>query len=268
MALKVAAVQHDIVWEDAVATRERVRPLIEQAADAGARLIVLPEMFATGFSMRPDRIGEDEGGPSEQFLVERAAAHDAFLLASIAQRGADGLYRNNAVLARPDGSTERYAKIHPFSFAGEHEHYAAGDRFCTVELDGLRVSLFVCYDLRFADEFWALAEQTDLYVVPANWPAPRHEHWRLLLRARAIENQAFVVGVNRVGSAKDLPHLGGSVLLDPMGGTLAEGDDREAVLVADVDAATVREVRAKFPFLADRRGLNCDSERSRSGVDE
>ena len=175
------------------------------------------------------------------------------MLASIAQRGADGNYRNNAVLARPDGSTDRYAKIHPFSFAGEHEHYAAGDQFRTVEVDGLRVSLFVCYDLRFADEFWALAAQTDLYAVPANWPSPRHEHWRALLRARAIENQAYVVGVNRVGAAKDLPHSGGSVLLDPMGVALDEGDDRETVLLGDVDAAVVSRVRAQFPFLADRR---------------
>jgi predicted amidohydrolase len=266
--VKLAAIQHDIVWEDANATRAHVEPLIAQAAAAGARIIVLTEMFATGFSMRPERIAEDEGGPNEQFLLEQAAAHDAFLLASIAQRGPDGRYRNNAVVARPDGSTERYAKIHPFSFAGEHEHYAAGDRFCTVDLDGLRVSLFVCYDLRFADEFWALADQTDLYAIPANWPAPRHEHWRALLRARAIENQAYVVGVNRVGPAKDLPHLGGSVLLDPLGVALAEGDDRETVLIADVDVAVVRDVRAKFPFLPDRRGFGCDSGRSRSGLDE
>jgi predicted amidohydrolase len=251
--MRVAAVQHDIVWEDPAATRDRVRPLIARAAEAGARLIVLPEMFATGFSMRPERVGEDEGGPNEQFLLEQSAAHDAFVLASIAQRGTDGKYRNNAVLACPDGSTERYAKIHPFSFAGEHEHYAAGDQFRTVELDGLRVSLFVCYDLRFADEFWALAAQTDLYAVPANWPSPRHEHWRALLRARAIENQAYVVGVNRVGAAGDLPHSGGSVLLDPMGVALDEGDDSERVLLGEVDAAVVSQVRAQFPFLADRR---------------
>ena len=266
--MKVAAIQHDIVWEDPAATRTHVRPLIARAAGAGARLIVLPEMFATGFSMRPERVAEDEGGPSEQFLLEQAATHDAFVLASIAQRGADGRYRNNAVLARPDGGTARYAKIHPFSYAGEHEHYAAGEQFCTVELDGLRVSLFVCYDLRFADEFWALAPQTDVYAVPANWPSPRHEHWRALLRARAIENQAYVVGVNRVGPARDLPHSGGSVLLDPMGIVLAEGDDREAVLLGEIDAAEVRRIRTEFPFLADRRGIGSNSARSRFRDDE
>jgi predicted amidohydrolase len=252
--MKVAAIQHDIVWEDAHRTRARVRPLIAQAAADGARLIVAPEMFATGFSMRPERIAEDEGGPSEQFLLDQAAEHDAVLVASIAQRGADGHFRNNAVLARPDGTVCRYAKIHPFSFAGENERYAAGTEFVTVDVDDLRVSLFVCYDLRFADEFWARAPETDLYVVPANWPQPRHEHWRALLRARAIENQAYVLGVNRVGPAKDLPHAGGSALVDPMGSALFEGSADEAVLTGEVDAAVVREIRTKFPFLPDRRG--------------
>jgi predicted amidohydrolase len=252
--MKVAAVQHDIVWEDADATRARVAPMIAQAAGDGARLIVLPEMFATGFSMQPERIAEDEGGPTEQFLVHQAGEHGAHLVGSIAQRGGDGRYRNNAVLARPDGSVARYAKIHPFTFAGEHERYAAGRDFVTVAVEGLRVSLFVCYDLRFADEFWALAHNTDLYVVPANWPRPRHEHWRALLRARAIENQAYVLGVNRVGPAGDLPHDGGSALIDPMGGTVFEGDTADAILSGDVLAGSVAETRTRFPFLSDRRG--------------
>jgi predicted amidohydrolase len=251
--MKIAAIQHDIVWEEPEQTRARLRPMIADAAAEGARMIVVSEMYATGFSMRPERVAEDEGGPNEQFLAESAATHDAYLVGSIAQRGADGRYRNNAILARPDGSVVRYAKIHPFSFAGEHERYAAGERHCTVDVDDLRVSLFVCYDLRFGDEFWALARDTDVYVVPANWPQPRHEHWRALLRARAIENQAYVVGVNRVGFAKDLPHDGGSAVIDPLGVALVEGGRDEAVLCAEVQAATVRDVRARFPFLADRR---------------
>jgi predicted amidohydrolase len=251
--VKIAAIQHDIQWQDATATRKHVAPLIAQAADAGARLIALTEMFATGFSMRPERIAEEEGGPTEQFLVEQAALHHAHLIASIAQRGSDGRYRNNAILASPEGSVHRYAKIHPFSFAGEHEHYAAGDQFLTVEVEGLRVSVFVCYDLRFADEFWALARDTDLYVVPANWPEPRREHWRALLRARAIENQAYVMGINRIGSVKSLEHVGDSAIIDPLGRTLCEASVVEAVLVADVDASTVAGVRSSFPFLADRR---------------
>ncbi|WP_375476972.1 nitrilase-related carbon-nitrogen hydrolase [uncultured Jatrophihabitans sp.] len=251
--MKVAAIQHDIVWADATATRALVTPMIAQAAEAGARLIVLSEMFATGFTMRPDRLAEDEGGPNEQFLLARAAEHEAVVIASIAQRGADGRFRNNAVVAWPDGTVERYAKIHPFSYAGEHERYAAGDKPLTVDVFGLRTSVFVCYDLRFADEFWPLAPHTDLYVVPANWPTPREAHWSALLRARAIENQAYVVGVNRVGPAGDTPHTGASAILDPMGRALAEGGDQPSVLLAEVSADTVRDVRARFPFIADRR---------------
>ena len=250
--MKVAAIQHDICWEDAPGTHDRVAPLIARAAADGAELICLTEMFATGFSMHPERVAEDEGGPSERFLLEQAARHGATLVASIAQRGADGRFRNNAIVAAPDGGVHRYAKIHPFSYAGEHERYTAGDKHLTLDVGELRVSVFVCYDLRFADEFWVLAENTDLYVVPANWPQPRREHWRALLRARAIENQAYVVGVNRVGAVKDLPHAGDSAIVDPMGVALAEASGGEAVLVADVDPRVVRRVRADFPFLRDR----------------
>jgi len=251
--VKVAAIQHDIVWEDPAATKRHVAPLIAQAAASGARLIALTEMFATGFSMHPERIAEDEGGPIETFLADQAREHDTHVVASIAQRGRDGRYRNNAVIATPGGTVHRYAKIHPFSYAGEHERYAAGERHLTVDVEGLRVTVFVCYDLRFADEFWARATDTDLYVVPANWPEPRREHWRTLLRARAIENQAYVLGVNRVGRVKDLEHVGDSAIIDPLGRTLAEASIGESVLVADIDAATVAEIRTTFPFIRDRR---------------
>jgi predicted amidohydrolase len=251
--VKVAAIQHDIEWEDGAATRKRVTPLIAQAAAAGARPIALTEMYATGFSMRPDRIAEDEGGPNEQFLVDQARRHSCWLIGSIAQRSDDGRPRNVAVLAAPDGTVHRYAKIHPFSYAGEHERYEAGSEFLTVDVEGVNVSVFVCYDLRFADEFWALAHDTDLYVVVANWPAPRREHWRTLLRARAIENQAYVLGVNRVGAVKELDHVGDSAIIDPLGRTLAEASLGEAVLVAEVTPQVVSEIRDTLPFLRDRR---------------
>ena len=251
--MKVAAIQHDIMFEDPAATRAHVTGLIAEAAAVGSRLIVLTEMFDTGFTMRPEVVAEDEGGPSEQFLIDKAGQHEAWVIASIAQRGPDGRYRNNAVVAGPDGSAHRYAKIHPFSYDGEHEHYAAGSDHLTVDIDGMRTSLFICYDLRFANEFWEQAPVTDLYVVPANWPEGRRDDWRALLRARAIENQAYVVGVNRVGIAKELAYRGDSAIIDPLGLTLAEANVGEAVLTADVAAEAVAKVRAEFPFLRDRR---------------
>jgi predicted amidohydrolase len=156
-------------------------------------------------------------------------------------------------LAGPDGTMLRYRKIHPFSFAGEHNHYEAGDKHVTVMVEGVRLSLFVCYDLRFADEFWALAGDTDCYVVVANWPAARREHWNTLVRARAIENQAYVVAVNRVGSGDSLDYAGDSAIIGPFGEEIVVGDDRERVLIGEVDSAVVSDIRARFPFLVDRR---------------
>jgi predicted amidohydrolase len=255
--VKVAGIQHDVVWEDGPATLARLDPQLQAAAGAGARLVVLTEMFPTGFSMEPERTAEPEGGPTTEWLRRRAAALDVWLAGSVPIRP-DGGGRpvNRFLLAGPDGRLDHYDKIHPFSYSGEHHHYAAGARRVTFTVEGVRVTPFVCYDLRFADEFWALARDTDAYVVVANWPQPRHEHWRVLLRARAIENQAYVVGVNRVGPAKDLPHAGGSAVIGPLGDVLVEGGAQPAVLLADVDPATVATVREHFPFLRDRRAAD------------
>ena len=120
-------------------------------------------------------------------------------------------------------------------------------------MEGLRISLFVCYDLRFADEFWGLAPTTDLYLVPANWPESRRNHWMALLQARAIENQAYVVGCNRVGEGGGLTYVGDSRIIDPLGELLATGSQGETILFADIDPARVAAVRDRFRFLPDRR---------------
>jgi predicted amidohydrolase len=250
--MKIAAIQHDIVWEDGPATRAHVAPLIKAAADGGAQLIALTEMYATGFSMDPARVAEPEDGPNEQFLRDQAAANGVWMVASIAQTREVGRPRNVAVVAGPRGQLHRYAKIHPFSYAHEDEQYDAGTELITIDVDGLAMTPLVCYDLRFADCFWAVGERTDLFVVVANWPETRRDHWRALLRARAIENQAYVLGVNRVGRAGRLNHAGDSAVLDPAGRPLAEASGAEAVLLAEADPATVRAQRAEFPFLADR----------------
>jgi omega-amidase len=252
--VRVSGIQHDIVWEQPDANFARLAPMIANAAAGGARLIVLTEMFSTGFSMATDRIAEPEAGPSVAFLVEQARAHGVWVCGSAPVRAGDAdRPANRLVLAAPDGSLRHYDKIHPFSYGREHEHYAAGSSFLTVDIEGLRVSGFVCYDLRFADEFWALAPDTDCYVVVANWPASRRAHWKALLVARAIENQAYVVGVNRVGEGRNLAYAGDSMIVDPLGEVLASAAQTETTISANVDAAQVAKVRAEFPFLQDRR---------------
>ncbi|MGY1724053.1 nitrilase-related carbon-nitrogen hydrolase [Blastococcus sp. SYSU DS0533] len=261
--MRVAAVQHDIVWEDREANFARLSRQVARAAGAGAELVLLTETFSTGFSMTPG-IGEPEDGPSAAFLAAQAAEHGVWVGGSCpeiapgtgGEGGGDGeLPYNSFVLAGPDGTTHRYRKLHPFTHGGEHERFRAGDGPVTVTIGGLRITPFICYDLRFADVFWHAALETDLYVVVANWPAARRHHWQTLLQARAIENQAYVVGVNRVGTAGDgTEHTGDSRIVSPMGELLATAAGTETIVLADVDAAEVAATRDRLRFLADRRG--------------
>jgi predicted amidohydrolase len=244
--MKVAAVQHDIAWEDRDATLARLAPVVD-AIDAD--LVVLPEMFAVGFTMSRD-VAEAPDGPTTSWLRERGRWIGGSI--PVVLDGADRP-SNVFTLVSPSGEAHRYAKRHPFSYAGEHEHYAPGDERLNVDVDGVRVSPFICYDLRFADAFWPVADRTDVYLVVASWPKPRRAHWRTLLQARAIENQAYVVGVNRVGSGGGLDYVGDSCIVDPLGEVLVSAASVETVLTADVDAAVVAKVRAELPFLPDRR---------------
>ena len=250
--MRVALLQMDLAWEDVPENHRRARRLLEEAAGKGARLALLPEMFCTGFSMESDRIAQPEGGPSETFLREMAQELSLSVLASIPEAG-QPRPRNMAILAGPDGSVARYAKIHPFTFGGEDKVYTGGDRIVTVTVDGVRVTPLVCYDLRFQEPFRLAAEDTDLFALVANWPEARREHWRTLLRARAIENLCYVAGVNRVGDGGKLHYTGDSAVISPWGEVLAEGSAKEAVLVCDVEPAAVRDARERFPVLRDRR---------------
>lgn len=252
--MKVAAIQHDIVWEDPAANFEQLRRPIADAAASGARLIALTEMYSNGFSMNTGEIAEKPMGPSTEFLVAQAATTGAWVCGSVPELGPDlDLPHNCLVLAGPDGQLHRYAKKHRFAYAGEDQHYTAGTDLTTVDIEGVRTSLFVCFDLRFAPDFWRLAPDTDLYVVVANWPAARREHWMALLKARAIENQAYLLGVNRVGEGDGLAYAGDSRIFDPLGEARASGPEGEVTtLTAEVDPAVVADVRARFPFLSER----------------
>jgi predicted amidohydrolase len=255
--VRIAALQHDIVWCDRDANAARLAPQIRSAAASDARLILLTETFSTGFAVGEADLAERFDGPSSTFLRAQAAEHDVWIggtCPELADGAPDGARPYNVfVLAGPDGSVHRYRKIHPFTYGGEHEHFDAGDAFVTVTVDDLRVTLFTCYDLRFADEFWQRALDTVVYLVPANWPAARRIHWMALLQARAIENQAYVVGCNRVGMGGGLEYSGDSRIVDPLGELLATASMGESMLIADVSAQRVAEVRERYRFLQDRR---------------
>jgi predicted amidohydrolase len=251
--MRIAAVQHDIVWEDREANFARLAPQVARAVGAGAELVLLTETFSTGFSMTPG-IGEPEGGPSSQFLSRQAAEHGVWVAGTCPEVSEDGeLPYNSFVLAAPDGGTHRYRKLHPF--ADERDRFRSGEGPVTVQVGDLRVTPFICYDLRFANVFWQTGPDTDVFLVPANWPSPRRQHWTTLLQARAIENQAYVVGCNRVGTAGDgTEHTGDSRIISPGGELLATASGVETIVLADVDPAEVAATRERFRFIADRRG--------------
>ncbi len=257
--LRVAAVQHDIVWNDRDANFARLAPIIARAVGGGADVVLLAETFAVGFGFDdPDFTTEPESGASSQFLAGCAHEHGVWVGGScpeiLADAPADDQRPSNCfVLAGPDGTQHRYRKIHPFSFAGEDRFVRPGTELVTIDIEGVRVSMFVCYDLRFADEFWSLAPDTDVYLVPANWPEARREHWMTLLRARAIENQAYVVGINRVGSGGGIDYSGDTRIVDPLGELLATASRDETIVFADVSTEHIAAVRDRFRFLPDRR---------------
>jgi predicted amidohydrolase len=255
--VRIAAVQHDIVWNDRQANFERLAPRIGEAAACGADLVVLTETFSTGFVVDVADIGEPEGGPSAQFLAGQAAEHGVWVCGSCPEipgdAGEDHRPFNSFVFAGPDGTTHRYRKIHSFTYGGEPKHFRAGDELTTLTIADVRVTPLVCYDLRFADEFWQRASSTDVYVVTANWPSPRRLHWQVLLQARAIENLAYVVGCNRVGSGGGLDYAGDSRVVDPLGELLTTAAGDETTLLATIDPQRVADVRTRFGFLDDRR---------------
>jgi predicted amidohydrolase len=252
MKATIYCVQLDSVWEDKEANFCKVRRLLEERDLKGA-LVVLPEMFATGFSSHLAMTLEPPGGPTEAFLREMAQAHECFVLGGVVTPGQEGRGRNEAVAIGPQGELlARYAKMRPFSFGGESEVHERGDGPQLFEWADLNIAPLICYDLRFPEigrEAVRAGAEVLLYI--AAWPIKRQQHWITLLQARAIENQAYVVGVNRCGTDPHFTYSGRSLVVDPHGIIIADAGEQEGVLRAEIDPAIVRDWRAQFPALAD-----------------
>lgn len=254
--MRVACCQFDIAWEDKAANYRRVEALVHASSLPRGTLLLLPEMFATGFSMNAAGIAEAIDGPTAAFVAGLARRGEIHVLAGVVAAGdGTGRPRNEAVLFGPDGRLAcRYAKVHRFTFAGEHEHYDAGDRAVTCAVAGWRVQPAVCYDLRFPELFRGPGGRgAELICVIANWPAERASHWRALLQARAIENQAYVAAVNRCGRDPNAAYSGRSQVIDPRGEVVADAGTGEAVISAELDLDELRVYRATFPALCDIR---------------
>jgi predicted amidohydrolase len=248
----VAGLQLDIVWESPEENFVRAAALAEEAAGGGARLLVLPETFATGFSMRSEAMAE-HASAIRTFLRETARRLGVWLLGGLAEPGAAHPANSYSVVDPSGAEALRGRKIHPFSLVSESDHYESGTEVLTAAIETVRVTPLICYDLRFVELFRGAAEATDCFVVIANWPTVRSHAWRTLLAARAIDCQSYVLGVNRVGDAEGHSHRGDTTLLDPMGEVIATLADRPGVVMGEIDPAVVGRIRSRYSFLADRR---------------
>ena len=251
----VCAVQLDIVWEDKAANHQKVRQLLEHTPPAPGSLVVLPEMFATGFSMRAKAISDAATHETQQFLSGTAQQFGVYLVGGIVTDGNTGLGRNECVVYDPKGrELQRYCKLHPFTYGGESEHYEPGEQVRLFEWAGFKVAPFICYDLRFPESFRAAVKLgANLILVMANWPVTRIAHWNALLLARAIENQAYVVGVNRCGQDPTLSYSGSSRIIGPGGDLLVAAEAAECVMQSELSLSKLEKYRRELPFLADRR---------------
>ncbi len=260
--MRVAGLQLDTVWEDREANYRRVEAFARIAKEKGADLLVLPEMFSTGFSMNLGVTKEAHDGPTTGFIKSLARNFKMAVMGGLVLEGHGGLGRNCARIVDSDGNeVGTYAKCHLFSYADEHLYHEPGAQPMVFALAGVKVAPFVCYDLRFPEIFRLVSPRVHLIVVIASWPAPRQLHWDTLLPARAVENQCFVVGINRVGEGGGLRYTGGSAVYNPLGERIAFGGDQEALVIAEVDPEEVEKVRTEMPFLNDRRSWPLNYER-------
>ncbi len=253
--MTVYGCQFDIAWENKSENFKRVLALLKRRRLSANSLVVLPEMFATGFSLNAGAIAERRDGPTDRFLRELAREKGVFVLAGQVQSASRGRRLNEAICIAPSGRRiARYVKLHLFSPGGETRHYAPGAEVTLFRWRGLKVAVFICYDLRFPEVFrMAVHRGAELLVVIANWPAKRHAHWTALMCARAIENQAYILGVNRCGNDPQHEYLGGSMIVSPLGEIVAEAGSRESILSAKLDLSAMETLRRDFPVLRDAR---------------
>lgn len=251
----VLGIQIDIAWEDRVKTHEHVRDLVARAAPVPGSLLVLPEMFDVGFTMNAELANDDPDGSTSRFVSQLAKTTRCAVLAGFARSLPAGGIANVATFFDESGKeVARYCKTHPFSIAGEDQHYVAGDGPIVFEWQGLRIAPMICYDLRFPELFRRATKLgAEVFLLIANWPSARVEHWTTLARARAIENLAYVVAVNRCGSDPKLTYPGRSQLIDPKGNILVDAGDQPGVISAVLDGSIVRNWRSDFPVFKDMK---------------
>jgi predicted amidohydrolase len=246
--MKITLVQPDIIWENPGANLEKYSEMISDIDSTD--LIVFPEMFTTGFSMQPIILKEKMNGVTVNWMKKLAAEKNAAITGSLIIEDGDKIF-NRVVWVFPDGKIEKYDKHHLFTMGLEPQFYSAGNEKTIIEFKGWRICPLICYDLRFP--VWARnAENYDVLLYVANWPSPRHHHWKSLLVARAVENQSYCIAVNRTGKdGTGLNHLGDSCLISPKGIAEFLGEN-ECVKTFEITYSELHDYRKSFPLLDDR----------------
>lgn len=254
--MRVALGQIDMVWEDKEASLNKVENMVKEAAAESADIIVFPEMTLTGFSMNLKEIGEDASCAQSLEQVKKIAMQNniaaGFGWPALPEPGHQKGTNRFTVIGSDGDILADYKKIHPFTYGGESDVYEGGSRIVTFPFSGHTISLFICYDLRFPELFHIASKNADVIFVIANWPANRSVHWTTLIRARAIETQSYVVGVNCYGLRDNMYYSGDSLAVDSIGNILGQISGREGVLICDIDNRAW-SLRDKFNVRKDRR---------------
>ena len=256
--LSVTLIQSNLVWENKAANLAQFAQKIQSKTGPG-QLVILPEMFSTGFSMNPAQLAETMEGNTVQWMKTMAAQQKIILTGSVIIEE-EGQFYNRLLWVLPNGTVAHYNKRHLFAFAGENQFYASGNKRFIASVNGWKINLQICYDLRFP--VWArqqvqAAPEYDLLVYVANWPERRNHAWKTLLTARAIENQCYVIGVNRVGEdANGINHSGDTMLIDPLGQVVYHCAHEEAISTHILDQQHLQDIRQRFPFWKDADQFN------------
>lgn len=249
--MKIALYQMDIKWEDKFYNIQKGQEMIKIAKEKGAELILFPEMSFTGFSMNIDRIKEENQESLKQ--VSNFAKEYHITIGFGWVKAVKNQAENHYSIINSSGTKILdYIKIHPFSFVGENEFFIAGEKIETCCIENIHFSTFICYDLRFPNLFQVLSSDISVVIIPANWPSSRKEHWECLLKARAIENQIYLLGINCIGNKNNIYYSGNSCVINPNGDIIQRIDDKEGLILYDLED-DVKEFRKLFPIRQDRK---------------
>lgn len=252
--MRIAIIQPDTVWENPKANIGAIGLMLKEASEKGADIAALPEMCLTGFTMNTS--SAEEESEVVKTLAELASGNNIGIIAGAQSRS--GAPRNAAYAVGRDGKfVSAYYKIKPFKLLGEHSNYRPGESASVFTMNGLDASVLICYDLRFPELFRKSARSVSAFFVLGNWPSARQSHWETLLRARAIENQCYVIGANRTGrDGNGIDYEGGSAVFGPMGEELLRAGKEPGVYIADIDPDYVSKIRRDLPFLADMTSVS------------